>query len=61
MAEKAKNKELEKGMYNCEMLKGDSKGEKVVYHSSTAETLEAKGFVKVLDKVKVHVPKTMKQ
>lgn len=56
-----KSKSLESGMYECEMLKGNDVGEKRVYHSSTAETLEKKGFLKVLKKIKVYMPETMKK
>jgi len=54
-------KKLEPGMYNCEKITGNFKGEKVIYHSSTAETLEKKGLIKIGTKIKVHVPKTMKK
>lgn len=54
-------KKLTPGMYNCEMLKGDNKGDKVVYHSSTAETLAEKGWVKVGTKIKNYKPKTIKE
>lgn len=52
---------LESGMYECEHLKGLRKGEKDIYHSSTAETLQNKGFVKVVKKIKEYIPATMKK
>lgn len=55
------SKSLEAGMYECEMLKGADVGEKRTYHSSTAETLEKKGFLKVLKKIKLYIPETMKK
>ena len=58
---KSKSKELVKGMYNCEVLKGIYKGDKVVYHSSTAQTLSEKGHLKILNKIKKYVPATMKK
>jgi len=54
-------KKLTPGMYNCERLTEGLKGEKVVYHSSTAETLQAKGHIKVIGKIKKYVPKTIKE
>ena len=56
-----KSGSLESGMYECERIKGVSKGEKVVYHSSTAETLQEKGWIKVGKKIKEYVPATMKK
>ncbi len=47
-------KKLTKGMWNCTNI---ATGEKVVYHSSTAQTLLDKGIVTVGKKVKVYVPK----
>ena len=58
---KPQGKKLEAGMYNCEKITGNFKGDKVVYHSSTAETLQAKGLIKVLGKIKVYKPKTIKE
>ena len=55
------NKKLTSGMYNCERIIGLYKGEKVVYHSSTAETLREKGHIKILNKIKNYVPGTMKK
>jgi len=59
--EKKVSKDLESGMYECEMLKGPSKGNTVVYHSSTAQTLADKGFLKIGKKIKLYRPKTMKE
>lgn len=53
-----KGKDLDPGMYNCVVLKTK---EKKVYHSSTAQTLQQKGIVKVNSKIEVHIPKTMKE
>jgi hypothetical protein len=66
-AEETKTKKvtnLEEGMYNVEFSKDSGsykKGDKAVYHSSTAETLQKKGLVKVEGKIKVYIPKTMKK
>jgi hypothetical protein len=54
-------KALETGMYECEKLTGLYKGDKAIYHSSTAETLQAKGIVKVVKKLKNYTPATMKK
>jgi hypothetical protein len=61
MSDAKKKTELASGMYECEMLKGPKKGETMVYHSSTASTLQDKGFLKVGKKIKKYVPKTMKK
>lgn len=61
MSEAKESKVLEKGMYECEKLVGDFKGEKVVYHSSTAQTLSDKKIVKVLKRIDNYVPATMKK
>lgn len=58
---KSKSKKLSNGMYDCERITGKYKGEKVVYHSSTAQTLEEKGHIKVLKKIKKYMPETMKK
>ena len=59
MSESSKKKTpLENGMYNCQMT---GTKEKRVYHSSTAETLQDKGLLKVLDKIEEYVSKTMKK
>lgn len=47
-------KKLDKGMYNCVNKKTK---EKVVYHSSTAETLRDKGLITVGSKIKKYIPK----
>lgn len=65
MSETKKTK-LEVGFYNVEFVKpldssSYAKGDKAVYHSSTAETLESKGIIKVLGKVKEYVPKGAKK
>ena len=61
MSDEKKSKKARSGMYECEMIKGVHAGEKVVYHCSTADTLEAKGFIKVLKKIVKYVPATMKK
>ena len=61
MSDEKKSKKARSGMYQCEKIKGIHAGEKVVYHSSTADTLEAKGYIKVLKKIIKYVPKTMKE
>lgn len=61
---KSNLKAPEKGMWNVEYIKdlgGNKKGTECIYHSSTATTLEAKGWIKIVSEVKVHVPKTMKK
>ncbi len=50
----AESKKLESGMYNCIMKKS---GEKRVYHSSTAGTLQDKGLLTVGKKIKKYIPK----
>jgi hypothetical protein len=45
-------KKLEPGMYHCKKLTGQFKGEEVVYHSSTAQTLKDKGLVSVGKRIK---------
>jgi len=60
-ATKSKSKALENGMYECEKLTGTYKGDRAIYHSSTAETLQTKGLVKVIKKIKNYVPATMKK
>ena len=57
----SKKVKLENGMYECEKLSGTYKGEKAIYHSSTAQTLSDKGLVKVGKKIKEYVPATMKK
>lgn len=61
MAE-TKSKELEKGMYECQFVKpltrsSHKKGEKVTYHSSTAQVLKERGVIKILGKLKNYQPK----
>ncbi len=60
-SEKKSKKDLTSGMYECEKIIGLYKGDVVVYHSSTAQVLEEKGFIKILKKIKTYIPKTMKQ
>ena len=52
--ETKKSKILETGMYNCVNLKTK---EKVIYHSSTAQTLRDKGLITVGNKIKKYIPK----
>lgn len=57
-------KRKQTGMFQVEFLKTDGanvKGEKEIYHASTANTLEDKGLVKILKEMKKYIPKTMKQ
>jgi hypothetical protein len=52
------------GMFECEFIKelgSHKKEDKEIYHASTANTLEAKGFIKIVKEIKKFVPKTMKQ
>lgn len=61
MAE-TKKEALKPGMYNVVMTtKSGRKGEKRVYHSSTAQTLSAKGFLTVGEPVEKYVPKGAKE
>lgn len=58
-----KKKELEPGMYNVvftDKLK-HRKGDKEVYHSSTAQILADKGVVEVKDKIEEYIPKGAKK
>ena len=51
------------GMFECKFIKdiaGAEKGEKVVYHASTAQTLADKGIVEIVKELKNYAPKTMK-
>jgi hypothetical protein len=58
MADETKKlKDVANGMWNCET----STGEKVVYHSSTVNAVQNKGLIKVIDKVKLYKPKTIKE
>lgn len=52
--ETKKSNGLSIGMYNCVNKKT---GEKVVYHSSTAETLRDKDLITVGNKIKKYIPK----
>jgi len=54
-------KKRKSAMWDCTYLKGVRKGEPCVYHSSTAETLEKKGWIKILKEIKKYRPKTMKE
>lgn len=58
----------DKGMWNCQIIGKtikDKDGEEEdlikVYHASTANTLQTKGYLKILSKVKKYIPKTMEQ
>jgi hypothetical protein len=60
----AEAKKLSAGMYNVVFVKdfgSYKKDEKAIYHSSTAETLSAKGIIKVGTKIKEYVPKAAKK
>jgi hypothetical protein len=59
MAETKEVKKLEEGMYVCTNVKTKEKG--LEYHSSTAETLVAKGILKVESgPIKKYKPKSAK-
>lgn len=58
---KSGTKELQSGMYDCVKVGGKRDGEKVIYHSSTAETLAKKGLIKVGKRIKKYVKSTMRQ
>ncbi len=57
-------KNPKKGMWNCKFIKtiaGAKIGKEVIYHASTANTLEKKGIVEIIDRVQKYIPKTMKE
>lgn len=54
------------GMWNCKIIGKvvkvkDKKDKPLVkaYHASTATTLQAKGYLKIIDEIEEYVPKTM--
>lgn len=61
-----KSKKLELGFHNVEFTNPSKessyqKGDKAVYHSSTAQNLLDKGWLKSLGKVKTYFPKTARK
>ena len=59
-------KKLELGFHNFEItnpVAGSSfaKGDKTIYHSSTAQTLQDKGIGKSIGKIKTYIPKAAKK
>ena len=61
MADSKKN--LESGMYNVKFTNdfgSYKKGDKAIYHSSTAQTLRDKGVITVDGKIAKFVPKAAK-
>jgi len=49
------------GYWECTLKKGPSKGETEVYHKSTADTLEKKGWLKKEKELDKYVPRHVKK